>query len=330
MLMLGTTLAAGMDINGVDVKIIGGGDLRKSSEKLGGTQGYSVQVGDTFYSFNRMDPFGMFLGLAADFHAISGQVDESTMGDLVVAATLSMSRNLASKSYLSGITDLVESMVELSRGNTHQAIKYLNNQGASLVPFQTAFNTAKKIDDPVQREVWDLVDAVKAKLPGFSTDVPPARNLFGEEVILKGGLGPDIMSPVITSVEPTVPAAKEIARLNVDLSMPSRTISPAPGAPSIDLDKWQYDKLSQMTGDMFKSKVGELIATQRYQDLPEDPSGGLYREAKEKVLRDLHSNVKSAMLQKLIREDEELKTKWRTIRQNAGGVFKGITPFAVQ
>lgn len=330
MLMLGTTLAAGMDIGGVEVKIVGGGDLRKSSEKLGGIQTYSLKVGDTYYSFNRMDPFGMFLGLAADFSDISGQVDEATMGDLTAAAALSMSRNLASKSYLSGVTDLVESLVELAKGNTVNATKYLNNQAASLVPFQTAFNTARKVDDPVQREVWDLVDAVKAKLPGFSSDLPPTRNLFGEEVQLKGGLGPDIMSPVFTSSTSPSEAAREVARLNIDLQMPSRTLSPAPGAPSIDLDKWQYDKLAKRSGEVFKEQMEKLVTSDSYKALPEDPSGGLYMEAKEKVIRNIHAKAKQQALMDLLSEDPELHGKWMGVRRNAAGVLGGIIPTPVQ
>lgn len=330
MLMLGTTLAAGLDIGGSHVQIIGGGDMKKSAEKVGGIQAYSLKVGDTYYSFNRMDPFGMFLGLAADFNDISSHLDESSMGDVVSAAVLSMSRNLASKSYLSGLSDLMESLTEASKGNTVKLRKWADNQAASAIPFSSAFNTAKKIDDPVQREVWDTIDAIKAKLPGFSKDVPPVRNVFGEEVTLKGGLGPDMMSPVMTSTESSDPAAKEIARLNVDLQMPSRTLASAPGAPSIDLDKWQYDKLSAKAGELFKQRMDALVSNERYQSLPDDTSGGLYMEAKEKVIRDQHSLAKREATLWLLREDEALQAKWRTHRTNAAGVLHGLIPAPIQ
>lgn len=324
LMTMAMVLQTGIDLNGTPIRIIGGGDLRGQAEALGGEQRYSLQVGDKFYSFSRLDPLGMFLGLGADLRDILGHVDEDTAGELAAAATLAISRNITSKSYLKGIGDLVDAFGKMAQGRDGELGRWFDNQVASSLPFNTAANAIRKEADPVSRKVWDMIDAVKNRTPGLSSELPPIRNAFGEEVMLKGGLGPDMMSPVMTSEVSSQPASREIARLNIDLMPPTRTLSPAPGAPTIDLDKWQYDKLSKMAGESFKHSVSQLIESDRYKDLTEGNPD--FMDGKEKVIKRLYSSAKAQALKKLIAEDPALKQQWYDTRRKASSALSGQEP----
>ena len=308
--------------------ITGGGEKNQSAERLAGWQPYSVKIGDTYYSFNRTDPIGFFLGIAADITDIAGHADEKTVGDLTAAAVLAINRNLTSKSYVEGLVNTINALSNWEA----ESGKYFRNLASSFVP--SAVNQVRKEVDPNVREVWDVVDAMKNRIPGFSKDLPPALNIFGEEILQKGGLGPDIASPIMTSQESTDPAAQEIARLNVDLKRPSRTIGGAKGAPGVDLTPKQYHRLMQImgaevNGGGFKEGMLRLLRSPSYLNLPEDPSNTIYPEGKEKRIQALYDRCKQAAIAQLLKEDKSLKDKVIQNRRNAANSILGlpIIPF---
>lgn len=330
LLGMGVMLGAATDIGGVKVQLIGGGDRTQGAEKLNGEQQYSLKVGDTSYSFNRLAPLGMFLGLGADIRDIAGHVDDSTLDDIAAASALAFGRNITNQSMLSGVLDFINaSNKAASQGNVEPLKRYLDNQLAGALPFNSLANTVRKEDDPLAREVWGLIDAIKNKTPGFSKDLPPQVNLFGEPVHNPEGLGPDILSPIRTSVSDTDPIASEIARLNVDLKKPPKTIATAPGAPGIDLSPEQYHKLSVTAGELFKKELQKTFAMDRYKNLPEDPEQDTYREAKETVIRRIHTQAQMTATRKLIAEDPDLQARWQGEKKNAAATLSGrpILPF---
>lgn len=297
--------------------ITGGGEKNLTAERLSGWQPYSIKVGDTYVAYNRMDPFGMFLGLAADAVDLSGHLDPTEMDEFAAMATLAVSRNLVSKSYAKGVIDLIDALQQPEQ----KGQRYFQNLVGTVVP--AAVNSIRKEDDDLAREVWSYTDAIKNRLPGFSSDLPPARNVFGEPVKLTGGLGPDIISPFRTTVASTDPLATELARLNIDLQKPPKTLHTAPGAPGIDLSPEEYDKLTETAGTMFKEALGEVIASDAYKALPEDPNGSDYREAKEAVIRRIYSQAQMAATRKLLAEDGDLRGRWLQDKRNAAAVLSG-------
>lgn len=326
----GVMLGTAHEIGGVKVQIIGGGDRTQASEKLNGEQQYSLKIGDKSYSFNRLAPLGMFIGLGADIRDIAGHIDDSAMDDIVAASTLAFSRNITNQSMLAGVLDFISAAQKASStGSVDPLYRYLDNQASGALPFSSLANTVRKEDDPLAREVWGLIDAIKNKTPGFSKDLPPQVNLFGEPVHNPEGLGPDILSPIRTSVSDTDPLASEIARLNIDLKKPPKTLATAPGAPGIDLTPQQYHTLSVNAGEMFKKELGKTFAMERYKNLPEDPEQDTYREAKETVVRRIHTQTLMAATRQLITNDPELHAKWVGEKKNAAAALSGrpLLPF---
>lgn len=312
--------------------IVGGGDKDSAAERLNGEQPYSVKAGDTYYSFSRLDPLGMMLGLAADITDISGHLDDTETEGLASAAVLAVSRNLMSKTYLSGVVNLLDAITQ----QDGKLEKFMEGMAGSFVPMSGLTNTIRKETDPTVKEVWSMMDAVKAKVPGWSKEVPPQVNLFGDDVVYKGGLGPDIASPIATSSVSTEPAANEIARLNIDLKHPPRTVGGGNGSPGVELTPQQYYRFTKLIGNAakvggkgFKDYLNELVQSDHYKNLPEDPSNTVYQEAKEKTIRVVYERYKRFALQKLLEEDADLKGKFYQNLQNTGNALMGrpIQPF---
>ncbi len=105
-------------------KITGGGpaDPKQWAAWLEVNQPYSFETGidpetgkKKFISFQRLDPFGMFFGLAADSSTLLSSLDEAEAADLMTGSVIALSRNLTSKSYLTGMIDFMEALSQPDR-----------------------------------------------------------------------------------------------------------------------------------------------------------------------------------------------------------------------
>jgi hypothetical protein len=156
--MGGTFYALGAHLSAQGI-ILGGGDLNQSAEKLGGEIPYSVRVGDKYYAYNRFDPFGAFLGISADLTRIYGHIGTDESDNMAAMATLAISRNLVSKTYLSGLVDFLSTV---NSGSEKKWQNFMERQAATFVPFSSAMGVARREIDPEVKEIWSVLDAIKA------------------------------------------------------------------------------------------------------------------------------------------------------------------------
>jgi hypothetical protein len=311
-------------------KITGHLEKKAGAEKLAGQQAYSLKVGDTYYAYNRLDPIGMIFGLAADFQNITGNVDEAKRNDISAAMITAISSNLLSKSYLSTASEIFQIIgnVEQTERST-QFDRFIDRQAASFIPFSSAVRTVRRDDDKVVREVWDLMDTLKNSVPGYSKDLYPHRNVFGDPVVYGGGLGPDIASPIYTSKETDNPAASEIARLNIDLQLPAKTIASGKGTQSLDLTHEQYDRYVALAGNEakvfhgkgFKDYLTEYVNTPQYRDSTDD--GDEYTGGKRLQIETLYASAKKVALWQMLDEFPDLKERYMQNVKNRGNALKG-------
>ncbi len=249
LLLTGISLAAG----GV---LTGGGPqdtkLKRAAQQEKGWQPYSVKIGDEYYSYNRLDPLGMWLGTAADMVQMAQDAPGEDLETLGWAGIVGFMRNLTSKTYLQGIANFLE-FLEKPTTNFKQ---FYRGIVGSIVPAIVA--QANQQIDPVIREINSISDQIKSRIPGLSETLPPKRNLWGEPVRRWGALGPDIVSPIAFSKEKVDPVADEILTTRVSISMPPKSLGgiqpsedplkPERATWGIKLTPEQYDRLSVLRG----------------------------------------------------------------------------------
>lgn len=279
-----------------------------------GWQPYSVKIGDTHYSYQRMDPFGLSIGVIADATEIIGQLPEWQANELGTAIAISMSQNMVSKTYMQGIANLVDSISDPRSGSKN----FSKGMARSVVP--TAVRSVERITDPTLRETNGMLDEIKAGIPGWSDSLPPRRNLYGDPILLSGGLGPDIVSPIYTSSMKHDPVSDEIVRVGVSLTMPSKVImgTPPPGVrmgpesqrEGIELTPKEYDFLVRMAGNELKGPDGrgmkdtlaETFQTDAYKRQSEGPDGG-----KAMVIRSVVQAFRDAAKSELLVKSPKLQ-----------------------
>ena len=254
-LSTGTALmmvAADMAMSGT----VSGSGPKDTSERQAlertGWQRNSIKVGDRWYAYNRLDPAGSLLGLAAEMvEILNNSEDEDTeegVGEAAVAAIASISATVMSKTYLSGIADLFEAISDPKRYTE----TFVQRLVGSTVP--AIVGEAARTADPYSREVFGMLDAIKRRTPGLSDDLPLRRDIWGRPVTYQSGLGwaYDVFSPIYTKPAKAEPIDDEMLRLGKAVSMPSKKATFQ--GVNIDLNNYPdaYSRYVELAGNELK------------------------------------------------------------------------------
>ena len=279
--------------------------IRKLMEKSG-WQPYSILIGDTYYAYNRLDPIGSLLGLAADTTYIMNNSTEQDAAELSVAVTLSLSQNMANKTYTSGVFEFMDAFFAPSTGDEpvpQRFLNYIARMGSSAVPFSSLFGAIERQISPEISATYDIMDRIKSRMPGFSEDLPPRRDIFGEIVYASGGLGPDFMASIRTRDVKEDLVAEEMVRQEVSMSMPRMYFE------GVDLTPKQYDRYMVLSsGDGLKgakplrTELQKLINSSAYRSYSNGPEGD-----KAQAIRMVFRSYRSAAKDQLIAEDASLQ-----------------------
>ena len=182
---------------------------------------YSFKVdldnGDTkWVSYQRMDPRFSMLGIIADLYYFQSAVNVERDRNIMAGALASFAQNLTSKSYLTGITDLVGAIDSASPTRTAD---FLRNMALSFVPYSSFMRQTN--DDKAMREVRTLADALNNIVWGDDEKLQPRTNMFGETQYKQTGyigFPEQWWAPLIigkTTTRKNSPIYKELAKLAV-------------------------------------------------------------------------------------------------------------------
>jgi hypothetical protein len=282
-----------------------------------GWQPYSLHVGNKYYSFNRLDPLGMTLGLASSFVEIAGDLGEVDLWHIATSLALAVGQSVTSKNYLVGLSNVLEALNDPEQN----AEKVGTDLARSLVPGIAA--TVEKAVDPVVREAWGIIENAQSRIPGLSSSLPPKRNLFGEPIHLSGSAGPDWLSPIYVSTRKGDPVGEEIIKQRVSIGSPPKVIGgkEMPSGPraekdrpiyGIELTHEEYDRFVVLAGKEFKidgkgchDYLEKFMQTEDFLRSSDGPDGtkaamirkivGTFREAALEQLKEEYPNLRNAL-----------------------------------
>lgn len=257
-----------------------------------GWQPYSIRIGDTYYSYRRLDPFAMTFGTAADLATMGDGMTESQREKGAALWTASVVANLASRTWLSGVTDALEALQDPERYSGNFIKRLI---GSATVPTGVA-QLARTID-PTMRETPDIASYMSSRLPGESDNLLPKRDVWGQPIVSQGGIGPDILSPIWTSTDRNDAITDEALRVGATVSKPQKG----------DMTPEEYDRLQEVAGATARGWIGKLIASPEYQALgteaQADEIGDLMAKARKAAKASLRSGepIPDAMPKKPMR-----------------------------
>lgn len=146
-----------------------------------GRQPYSVKIGDTWYSYNRADPFGMTMGFAADIQNTLSRGDVSPKDvdewqEVMAGGIAAIADTATDKTFMRGFSQFNDMLSDPKR----YATKEINQVITGFVPFTSLAGWANRLNDPTVRDARTPLDAISARIPGLADRIIPKRDLWGE------------------------------------------------------------------------------------------------------------------------------------------------------
>ena len=285
-----------------------------------GWRPYSVKIGDTYFSYERLDPLGTIIGLVADYgelaadlndkdrdalaqttllSVISGmETDEpSKVAGTAISKTLS---NLTSKTYLKSLADFMEIFTD---ENPNKMRRYFNNKVGAFVP-----NIIKNaVNDEYLREARDIVDTLKIRT-GINGDTASlSYNALGEPRLKSQSLLDSLLNPVGTSQVTDDPVLKELANLNHGFTTASNKIGINGNLDLLDFKdangKSAFDAYNEaITTKNLREQLGGLISSDAWKSmkLSYKADDKTYKSNKIKLVERLLRQGRNAALNEIL------------------------------
>tara|TARA_R100000951_G_scaffold63981_1_gene53787 strand:+ start:1878 stop:5276 length:3399 start_codon:yes stop_codon:yes gene_type:complete len=311
--------------------ITGGGpsnEREKEALMATGWRPYSIKIGDTYFSYQRLDPLATPLGVVADLVETGIKeeqaFDESLLEHATTSMVLALTRNATNKSYLAGIQMWADAL-----GDPDRYVEKLGrNYAGSLVP--NLISQTADYDTQAIKETRSIMDAVKRKL-GMRGSLDTKRNILGEEYVAEQWMGTGFINPIQLSTKKNDPILTEMASLNHAFRNP-----PASLGGQIDLLEYENDKgqsandrqlellkTVKLRGLSLRQTLNKLIKSRNYQRLSPDSEPGLPSPRIQQLNSVLTKYRKEARRQ-MLREYPELNAQYSSLTKARAGLRGGM------
>ena len=235
-MLVGSTVMAGAVSLVVQGLMTGNGPpdkTRRDAWLLTGRKPYSVKVGDQWIKYNRLEPVGMLLGMAADMTEMgrAAMLSDQQGEKLATMMLASFMTNLADKTFLRGIVDFTQAATDPGR----YMAQWASSMAGSMIPNIVA-QVARGMD-PYVREGRNFLDSLQARVPGMREDLPAKLDLSGQPI------QNSVVEPFASATAKNDPLAETMLQLDAAKGAPSRTLT---------IQGHRYE----MTGDEYESYMG--------------------------------------------------------------------------
>lgn len=203
---------------------------------------YSVNTPWGSASYDKLEPIGSIVGMAADMVEMAKGEDDKTYGDYAKHFMLSIGSNLANKSFVRGISTLMQAWTDPERYGE----SFLETLGSSAVPGGGALNSIRKAVDPNARVTNGVPEAMMNRLPFASEHLLPRRDVFGNPISLGPNAFARSVSPMKITVKSLDPANTWVEKMGIEIGYPGRSATVR--GKKIDFDPIQQDLLISQSG----------------------------------------------------------------------------------
>ena len=284
--------AIGVGMATAVAQAIGSGNLTGSYPKeadkrnamiAAGLPEYSIKIGNTWYSYARVEPLATIMGSTADgITAVRNYYSKNPMDrkikDLTLDVVGGITKNIASKTFLEGISGVLQAIHDPARYGG----SFINSFAGLLVPSFVA--APARAQDPNMRVVTNFGEAVQNRIPDFNlgTGIPGRQELPAQSMIFGGQRpNPSYGVAAFTGIQ-TAPATQnliqqEAARIKVDYNLPSKSLT---GVELEGKDQANYQALSSQYADMILPSV---ISSAGYQNAPDSLKKVIFEKAMQKA-----------------------------------------------
>jgi hypothetical protein len=258
---------------------------------------YSVKIGDTWYSYARVEPLATVMGSTVDgINAVKNYYDKNPNDrkgkDLALDVIGGITKNIASKTFLEGISGVLQAIHDPERYGG----SFINSFAGLLVP--SFFAAPARSADPNMRVVTDFGEAVQNRVPNLGQEF--TRENLPAQSMIYGGLrpNPSYGLAAFTGIQ-SAPATQnvlqqEAARIKFDYNLPGKTLK---GVELEGTDQAKYQALSSEWADKI---LPAIIQAPGYQNAPDS----LKKVILEKGMRRARSAATKIMFSEKVKDPE--------------------------
>jgi hypothetical protein len=332
--IVGLALAA--KLNGLITGQASNDEKERTLKQATGWLPYSFKVADRYIQYQRLDPFATFLGVISDFddRIQQGLIrDEGAIEMVSSAIATAVAKNITSKSYLTGIQQVMEALDNPDR----KMDRFIQTRvGSLVVPAIVA--QATPIGDPYMREARSIMDAVTRRLPGESGYLDPKRNIIGEPIerpegLMESGID-EAFSPISISKNKQDKVMDELSSLGYGFSMP-----PVVEKGGINLADYRnkkgqsaYDRYMELTSTLkinnksLRESLSKLIGSRKYQQLDPQNLMDEFESPRVAEIKKVIGKYRSYAREKMLTEfpdlfkDRELRDRIKIARQRGDSI----------
>ena len=257
---------------------------------------FSIKVGDSWVSYRKMEPISTVLGIASDIKALDEYLKKEGFYDrtddegralaneAMKGLWQSFKSNLLQKTFMEGFSELVSFF---DTTDPQGLAQFGRNIGSRVIPALSA--TVGKAKDPYERETIDIVDRIKARIPGVRESLPIKYGAYGEPLQQSaiGELTGFNITPLSTEQQ------KFMATIGAGMSRPSKKMG------KIQLSTEQYGRYNYYINEMTTNILNQM-------DL-EALSKSPYRKIVKKNIENMMSKARTYARGMLERDYPELR-----------------------
>ena len=243
-----------------------------------GKTSYAIRFRGRWWGMSGFAPFGTMLALGASWHE-ARQAEGEGESRKAERAVASAAGTLTEQPALQGIRRTAEALSDITGAGS----RYGTQQVAGLVPGMVG-GVAQAVD-PVVRAPETMGQAVAARIPGLSQNVPARQDIFGQ--VVRRPEGPagrtmrSLADPFASSRDRAVndPLVAEMQRVGATVGALPHGKNETPDA---------YRERSARTGAMVRRELDALVASEVYRQATTEEQAKLI----PKVVNDVRDDVR--------------------------------------
>jgi hypothetical protein len=247
--------------------ISGAGDPdpnKKRVKMASGWQPYSIRIGDTWYSYQRLQPVGTLLGMYADAREVQQHMTPEEKDKIPKMLAVAMGNAITSQTFLQGFANIIHAITEPDRYGAKLA------QGLAGLVIPGVVSQNAQLNDPYIREIDSVLDAVKNRLPFARETLIAQRDAFGEPIKNRDRVA--VVSPIVTNTVSDDPVRKEAARLGVGVAKAPKKIHIGTNTGKIgdvELKPEERDVFASEAGKLAHQVMSQAVKGPNWENLPD-------------------------------------------------------------
>lgn len=348
---LGSTLMTTFALMTGEGQITGGGPKRPAQREAlerTGWKPYSFKIGDSYYSYNGLEPISAFVAMAADYaeYAVN-EPDAGKVEQVFAGGVFGLYEFMKEQPYLQGVAEITSALGLSRTGGEFDKEKVMNNLvkqlgsfaigGSPLPGTSSLVASVERVIDPTAKDTraspdlplgmrgfMEAFNKYRNRLPYANESLPENLNLWGDTASqgyfsvknTEEGLGLEswllgMVLPTQVSPERFSEVDDLLVRIGSPIGMPGRKMG------GVELDAFQYNRLLTIYGKETpaKDQILSVMTMPGFELMSLDDQ--------QKTVQRTHSKYMDLAKKLLTAEDPMLGVKMNEIQelQKSQGIY---------